>query len=157
MGIQPDWCMETHLEYMQSHTSCNNIIQVVVLVVFCLRHVEAVTQRRDCKQLQNHTHISTRRRMELTPFNAHRRSLSSVAVTAGHGLHLQHYTATNLRNRVFMCRHRSRALAICPCHVPFMPVLAHHAWATRLVRYHDSDLRNKSYWELTRSVSQLSL
>ena len=34
-----------------------------------------------------------------------------------------------------MCRHRSRAPAICPCHVPFMPVLAHHAWATRLVRY----------------------
>ena len=45
-------------------------------VVFCLSHVEAVTQRRDCKQLQNHTHISTCRRMELTPFNAHRRSLS---------------------------------------------------------------------------------
>ena len=54
-------------------------------VVFCLSHVEAVTQRRDCKQLQNHTHISTCRRMELTPFNAHRRSLSSVAVTAVHG------------------------------------------------------------------------
>ena len=68
-------------------------------VVFCLSHVEAVTQRRDCKQLQNHIHISTCRRMELTPFNAHSRSLSSVAVTAVHGLHLQHYTATNLRNR----------------------------------------------------------
>ena len=68
-------------------------------VVFCLSHVEAVTQRRDCKQSQNHTHISTCRRMELTPFNAHRRSLSSVAVTAVHGLHLQDYTATNLRNR----------------------------------------------------------
>ena len=65
-------------------------------VVFCLSHVEAVTQRRDCKQSQNHTHFSTCRRMELTPFNAHRRSLSSVAVTAVHGLH---YTATNLRNR----------------------------------------------------------
>ena len=40
--------------------------------------------------------------MELTPFNAHRRSLSSVAVTAVHGLHLQDYRskATNLRNRV---------------------------------------------------------
>ena len=58
-----------------------------------------VTQRRDCKQLQNHTDISTCRRMKLTPFNAHRRSLSSVAVTAVHGLHLQDYTATNLRNR----------------------------------------------------------
>ena len=22
-----------------------------------------------------------------------------------------------------------------PCHVPFMPVLARHAWSTRLVRY----------------------
>ena len=22
-----------------------------------------------------------------------------------------------------------------PCHVPFMPVLAHHAWATRVARY----------------------
>ena len=63
-------------------------------VVFCLSHVEAVTQRRDCKQSQNYTHISTCRRMELTPFIAHRRSLSSVAVTAVHGLHLQDYTAT---------------------------------------------------------------
>ena len=52
-------------------------------VVFCLSHVEAVTQRRDCKQSQNHTHISTCRRMKLAPFNAHRRSLSSVAVTVG--------------------------------------------------------------------------
>ena len=67
-------------------------------VVFCLSHVEAVTQRRDCKQLQNHTHISTCRRI-LTPFNAHRRSLSSVAVTAVHGLRVQDYTATNLGNR----------------------------------------------------------
>ena len=63
-------------------------------VVFCLNHVEAVTQKRDFKQLQNHTHISTCRRLELTPFNAHRRILSSVAVTAVPGLHLQDYTAT---------------------------------------------------------------
>ena len=34
--------------------------------------------------------------MGLTPFNAHCRSLSSVAVTAVHSLHLQDYTATNL-------------------------------------------------------------
>ena len=34
-----------------------------------------------------------------------------------------------------MCRHRSCAPAVCPYHVPFMPVLAHHAWATRLARY----------------------
>ena len=63
-------------------------------VVFCLNHVEAVTQKRDFKQLQNHTHISTCRRLELTPFNAHCRILSSVAVTAVPGLHLQDYTAT---------------------------------------------------------------
>ena len=35
---------------------------------------------------------------------------------------------------VFTC-HRSRAPAVCPRQVLFMPVLAHHAWATRLVRY----------------------
>ena len=82
--------------------SGSSLIEILT-VVFCLSYVEAVAQRRDCKQLQNHklTHISTCtcRRMELTPFNAHRRSLSGVAVTAVHGLHLQDYTATNLRNR----------------------------------------------------------
>ena len=80
--------------------SGSSLIEILT-AVFCLSHVEAVTQRRNCKQLQNHklTHISTCRRMKLTPFNAHRRSLSSVAVTAVHGLHLQDYTATNLRNR----------------------------------------------------------
>ena len=49
----------------------------------------------------------------------------------------------------FTCRHRSRAPAVYPCRVPFMPVFA------QLVLY--SDLRNKSCWELTRSVSRLSL
>ena len=35
----------------------------------------------------------------------------------------------------FTCRHRLRAPTVCPCHVPFMPVLAHQAWVTRLARY----------------------
>ena len=35
----------------------------------------------------------------------------------------------------FTCRHRSRAPAVYPCHVPFMPVFAHFAWASELARY----------------------
>ena len=73
------------------HTECgasasgSSLIKTLTVVI-CLSHVEAVS-----------AHVY--RRMELTPFNAHRRSLSSVAVTAVHGLYLQDYTATNLRNR----------------------------------------------------------
>ena len=68
-------------------------------VVFCLSHVEAVTQKEKLQTITKPYRHSTCRRRELTPFNAHRRSLSSVAVTVVHGLHLQDYTATNLRNR----------------------------------------------------------
>ena len=83
---------------MEHPANGSSLIEILT-VVFCLSHVEAVTQRRDCKQLQNHklttsAHVRTCRRMELTPFNAHRRSLSSVAVTAVHGLHLQDYIAS---------------------------------------------------------------
>ena len=64
-------------------------------------------KRKDCKQLQNKTgklrpkpshslHVHVARQMALTLFNAHGRSLSSLAVTAMHGLHLQDYTAANL-------------------------------------------------------------
>ena len=34
-----------------------------------------------------------------------------------------------------MRHHRSRAPAVYPCHVPFMPVLAHRECATRMARY----------------------
>ena len=67
---------------------------------------EAVPQRIKCKQLQERLqttakHVALHSRslfvhVVLTPFNAHRCSLSSVADTAMHGSHLQDYTTTNL-------------------------------------------------------------
>ena len=38
----------------------------------------------------------------------------------------------NFCNREFSCVVTDH---VHPCHVPFMPVLAHHAWATRMARY----------------------
>ena len=35
----------------------------------------------------------------------------------------------------FTCHHRSRALAVYPCHVLFMPVFAHLEWVSGLARH----------------------